>query len=91
MLIRSALLQVSDLIPCRHLHHAPSIADGILEPIPVILTGGPNQFRNDQSLVNTFTKKTPPALIYLDNKESYSSNENTIYTTAYMVFVLSLL
>ena len=48
-------------------------------------------FRNDESLVNTFDKDIPPALIFLDNEESYSSNENTIYTNAYMVFVLALL
>lgn len=74
-----------------HLHHAPSVADAVPEPIPGILSGGPNKFRNDESLVKTFAKDTPPALIFLDNEESYSSNENTIYTNVYMVFVLGLL
>jgi endoglucanase len=77
--------------PIRHLHHAPSVSDAVPQPIPGILSGGPNMYRDDQSLINTFPEGTPPALVFLDNEESYSSNENTIYTNTYLVFVLALL
>ncbi len=70
-----------------HLHHAPSVADLHVGPIPGILTGGPNRLLEDQSLEKTFTKKTPPAKTFLDNEESYSSNENTIYANASLVFI----
>jgi len=70
-----------------HLHHAPSVADLIAEPIPGILTGGPNKYRYDEALQNEFSEDVPPARIFLDNEESYSSNENTIYSNAALVFV----
>lgn len=70
-----------------HLHHAPTAADVHAEPIPGILTGGPNRLLQDRSLENTFTKDTPPAKTFLDNEESYSSNENTIYANASLVFI----
>jgi len=70
-----------------HLHHAPTVADMHAEPIPGILTGGPNRLLQDRSLKNTFTNDTPPAKTFLDNEESYSSNENTIYANASLVFI----
>ena len=70
-----------------HLHHAPTVSDLNAEPIPGILTGGPNKYRNDEALQNVFSEDTPPARIFLDDEESYSSNENTIYTNAALVFV----
>lgn len=74
-----------------HLHHAPTVADLNFEPIPGILSGGPNKFRNDDALMNVFTDSTPPARVFLDNEESYASNENTIYTNASLMFVASYL
>lgn len=70
-----------------HLHHAPSCADLVPGPIPGILTGGPNKHLNDDALKRSFDENTPPAKTFLDNEESYASNENTIYTNASLVFV----
>ncbi|TRX66136.1 glycoside hydrolase family 9 protein [Carboxylicivirga sp. M1479] len=70
-----------------HLHHAPTVADLNAEPIPGILSGGPNKFRNDEALQKIFSEDTPPARVFVDNEESYSSNENTIYTNAALQFV----
>ncbi|MBK3519323.1 glycoside hydrolase family 9 protein [Carboxylicivirga marina] len=70
-----------------HLHHAPTVSDLNVEPIPGIMTGGPNKYRNDEALQNVFDENTPPACCFLDNEESYSSNENTIYTNAALQFV----
>lgn len=74
-----------------HLHHAPTVADLNFEPIPGILSGGPNKYRDDAALMNVFTENTPPARIFLDNEESYASNENTIYTNASLIFVATYL
>ncbi len=72
-----------------HLHHAPTVSDLNAEPVPGIMTGGPNKYRNDEALQAVFTDDTPPARVFLDNEESYSSNEHTIYTNAALQFVAS--
>ena len=74
-----------------HLHHAPSVADLVSEPIPGIMTGGSNKYRNDAALKAIFTEDTPPARVFIDNLESYSSNENTIYTNAALQLVATYL
>ena len=70
-------------------HHRPSASDGIVEPVPGLLVGGPNQYlsSSDPVLDTTFTATTPPALCYLDNQNSYASNEIAINWNAPMVFV----
>ncbi|MCU4175247.1 glycoside hydrolase family 9 protein [Carboxylicivirga sp. N1Y90] len=70
-----------------HLHHAPSIADMHAEPIPGILSGGPNKFLNDAALQNAFDENTPPAKCFVDDVESYASNENTISGHSVLYFV----
>lgn len=42
-----------------HLHHAPSAADNIAEPLPGIMTEGPNKYLQDRALQNLYTKDTP--------------------------------
>ncbi len=68
-------------------HHRPSAADEILEPIPGLLAGGPNQFLQDPVLQKKFGKETPPALCYVDDVGSWSSNEIAINWNAPLVFV----
>ncbi len=70
-----------------HIHHAPSAADGVDEPVPGLLAGGPNKYLNDPELQSAFTSSTPPAMCYLDVLGSYASNEITIYWNAPLVFV----
>lgn len=74
-----------------HLHHAPSVADYIAEPVPGIMTEGPNKFLQDGALKNIYTKDTPPAKTYIDDVESYSSNENTIHGNSSLIFVVAYL
>lgn len=68
-------------------HHRPSAADGIMEPIPGLLAGGPNQYLNDPVLQQHFNSSTPPALCYIDDLGSYASNEVAINWNAPLVFV----
>jgi endoglucanase len=70
-----------------HPHHRPSYADGISDPVPGLLAGGPNQYLNDPVLQQYFNSSTPPALCYIDNWESYASNEVAINWNAPLVFV----
>ncbi|MDC7250289.1 MAG: glycoside hydrolase family 9 protein [Sphaerochaetaceae bacterium] len=69
-------------------HHRPSIAQG--KPMEGMLIGGPDQYLEDNyakiALVNT-----PPAKCYIDNAQSYSTNEVTIYWNSPFVYLLSSL
>jgi endoglucanase len=67
-------------------HHRPSGADQIVEPIPGLLAGGPNQFLSDPILQSNFNSSTPPALCYIDHEGSYASNEIAINWNAPLVF-----
>ena len=72
-----------------HPHHRPSESDGIAEPVPGLMAGGPNQNRqNDPVLQALFTSSTPPALCYVDTMPSYASNEICINWNAPLVFVV---
>ncbi|MFZ0389085.1 MAG: glycoside hydrolase family 9 protein [Calditrichia bacterium] len=68
-------------------HHRPSAVDGISQPVPGLLAGGPNEYLQDPILAAAFSASTPPALCYLDEQESYASNEIAINWNAPLVFV----
>jgi endoglucanase len=72
----------------RHPHHRPSEADGVADPVPGLVVGGPNShIGQDAELKSTFTSSTPPALCYLDTMPSYASNETAINWNAPLVFL----
>lgn len=68
--------------------HNPSIADGVSEPVPGFLVGGPNAAVEDP-IAADYKKKynLPPAKCYIDDHFSYSTNEVSIYWNALIVFV----
>lgn len=66
-----------------HPHHRPSIADGIVSPIPGLLVGGPNPGRQDQQ---TYAY-TEPETAYLDRDQAYASNEIAINWNAPLVYL----
>jgi endoglucanase len=70
-----------------HPHHRPSAADGIAEPVPGLLAGGPDQSLDDAVLKAKYTSATPAALCYADDEGSYASNEIAINWNAPLVFV----
>jgi endoglucanase len=74
--------------PVRHPHHRPSAADGLPEPWPGLLAGGPNRGRQDE-VMRKFSPETPPAKIYLDDQGAYSANEVAINWNAPLVFLLA--
>ena len=55
-------------------HHRQSVADGITEPVPGLLVGGPNPFRQDQCAYEYIDRETA----FTDDDCSYASNEIAI-------------
>ena len=69
------------------IHHRPSGADGITEPCPGFLAGGPNTIvLNDCPGI---TRSTFPAKSYTDSQCSYSTNEIAINWNAPLFFLLA--
>jgi len=74
--------------PPRQPHHRPSASDGIAEPVPGLIVGGPNQFRSGDAVLDAIINSgTAPALCYADTVASYASNEIAINWNAPLVFV----
>ena len=63
-------------------HHRPSVADGIEEPVPGLLSGGPNPGRQD-GCKYAFTE---PETAFTDDDCSYASNEIAINWNAPFVY-----
>ena len=68
-----------------HPHHRPSVADGIDDPVPGLLSGGPNPGMQDKCKY-PFTE---PETAYVDVMESYASNEIAINWNAPAVYLFS--
>lgn len=74
--------------PTMHPHHRPSEADGIQEPIPGFLAGGPNPGMQDKDYCKDVKYPSDkPATAYLDNVCSYASNEIAINWNAPLVYL----
>jgi endoglucanase len=68
-----------------HPHHRPSVADGIDEPVPGLLAGGPNPGRQDKCTYPFIE----PENAYVDIDCSYASNEIAINWNAPVVYLLN--
>ncbi len=66
-----------------HPHHRPSEADGIDEPVPGLLSGGPNPGRQDKCRYEF----TEPETAFTDQSCSYASNEIAINWNAPIVYL----
>lgn len=72
----------------RHPHHRPSVGDGVEDPVPGLVAGGPNRGLNDDCMQEHLQGK-PPAACFIDDALSYAGNEVTIYWNSPAVFVVS--
>lgn len=68
-------------------HHRPSIADGIKEPVPGLLVGGPNPGMQDNVVIASFV----PDESYIDNEKSFATNEVAINWNAPLVYLSNAL
>lgn len=68
-------------------HHRPSMAVG--KAMKGMLVGGVNS-RLEDSAAKAYLANTPSAKCYVDNSESYSTNEITIYWNSPLTYLLSL-
>ncbi len=71
--------------PPMHIHHRPSVSDNIVEPIPGLLAGGPQNGQQDQCDYPADL----PATSYVDDWCSYASNEIAINWNAPLVYLLA--
>jgi endoglucanase len=70
-----------------HPHHRPSVADGIVDPIPGLLAGGANPGMEDHvPLPSTF-----PDEAYIDKDQAYSVNEIAINWNAPFAYLANAL
>lgn len=77
--------------PVMNVHHRLSGADGIIDPIPGFLSGGPNSDRPDEG-DQAWHVKYPlrePARSFIDDTKSFASNEIAINWNAPLFFILS--
>jgi len=68
-------------------HNRPTFADGIALPIPGFVSGGPFRTPCDPKACELIPEGTPPMKCYVDEVESYSTNEITIYWNSPAVFM----
>jgi len=71
----------------RYPHHRPSFADGIDDPVPGLVSGGPNSRYKDAVCKKLIPPETPPAKSYIDDTWTASANENAIYWNSSTIFV----
>jgi endoglucanase len=69
--------------PTMHPHHRPSVADGIVEPVPGLLAGGPQPGMQDHIKVPS----TVPDEAYIDNDQAYAVNEIAINWNAPLAYL----
>ncbi len=70
----------------RNPHHRPSGSDGIDDPVPGLISGGPNKVFPYQENRERF-KDIPPAKCFLDETPSADTNEIAIYWNSPAIFV----
>lgn len=73
------------------IHHRPSDADGIVDPYPGFVIGGPNYDRQDQGeliKIGVEYQDGVPAKAYVDEQPSFASNEICINWNAPCVYML---
>ena len=69
------------------IHHRIAASDGVVDPMPGLLSGGPNETAQfDCGPANYFSKF--PAKSFLDAECSYASNEIAINWNSPLFFVL---
>ena len=72
-------------------HHRASGADGLADPVPGMVVGGPNNGKQDSKDGCTYPAGSSYAKAYSDAQPCYASNEVTIYWNAPAVYLSGVL
>ena len=67
------------------IHHRPSVADAVYEPVPGLLSGGPNPGKQDRA----YYERSEPETAFSDTDGSYASNEIAINWNAPAVYLFN--
>ena len=70
-----------------HIHHRISNSDGVTDPVPGLLAGGPNPGNLDKDCGTEAYPSILPAKAYLDESCSYTTNEIAINWSAPLAFM----
>lgn len=68
-----------------HPHHRPSVADGIVEPVPGLLSGGPNPGKQDDIDLPSLV----PDRAFVDDDRAYAVNEIAINWNAPFAYLVN--
>jgi len=68
-------------------HHRPSYADGVDDPVPGLVSGGPNKNFQDKACKDLIPPETPPAKFFIDHTWTASANEIAVYWNSPAIFV----
>jgi endoglucanase len=71
-------------------HHRPSTGDGIKNPVPGFIVGGPDSQLEDDIAKSKLSGKAP-AKCYIDDMSSYSTNEVSTYWNSSALFIFGYL
>ncbi len=74
-----------------NIHHRQSAADTIEQPVPGLLSGGPNSRLQDVSGGAVYPENPSPMQSWVDQEPSYASNEICLNWNAPMTYVLGFL
>ena len=77
--------------PPMFIHHRQSAADGIVDPVPGLLSGGPNNDKQDVSDGVVYPENAPPMKSWTDHEDSYASNEICLNWNAALTYILGFL
>lgn len=73
------------------IHHRQSAADGVEEPVPGLLSGGPNTGKQDANDGVVYPDSAPPMKSWADQEPSYASNEICLNWNAPLTYILGFL
>ncbi len=73
------------------IHHRQSAADAIEEPVPGLLSGGPNSRMQDVKDGTKYPSNSPPMKCWVDQESSYASNEICLNWNAPLIYILGFL
>ena len=73
------------------IHHRQSAADGIVDPVPGLLSGGPNDDKQDIAAGVIYPENVAPMKSWVDHEDSYASNEICLNWNSPLTYILGFL